>query len=178
MAKYSETFKAEMVRRMSPPNAIPAIRLAEEVGVHHSTLSRWRHDAGGGSLQGMKNKETPRRPEDWTPEAKLTAVLEAGALDGEALGSYLRRKGLHHTNLEQWRAQMMGGLSTPARRSKGTPKKSSEEKKIRSLEKELRRKDAALAEAAALLVLSKKVEALWGDEDTSTARKKGGKSST
>lgn len=177
MAKYSETFKAEMVRRMSPPNAIPASRLAEEVGVHHSTLSRWRHDAGGGSLKGMKSKKTHRRPEDWTPDEKLAAVLEAGVLEGEALGSYLRRKGLHHTNLEQWRAQMVGGLNTPVRRSKGTRGKSPEEKKIRSLEKELRRKDAALAEAAALLVLSKKVEALWGDEDGSTARNKDEKSS-
>ena len=175
MAKYSEAFKAEMIRRMSPPGAISANELSAEVGVHHGTLSRWRREAG--KVNGMKSKKTQRRPEDWPPEEKMSAVVEAGSLDGEALGSYLRRKGLHRTNLDQWRAQMVGGLNTPVRASKGTPRKSPEEKKIRSLEKELRRKDAALAETAALLVLSKKVEALWGDGDTSTAQKKGKKSS-
>ena len=40
-----------------------------------------------------------------------------------------------------------------------------ERKRIKELERELRRKDAALAETAAILALRKKVQAIWGDEE-------------
>jgi len=174
MASYSEAFKAEMVRKMLPPAAIAVRELARETGVHHTTLSRWFRRAG--KLDGMENEKTPRRPADWSVEEKMTAVLATASLKGEELGSYLRRHGLHQAHLDQWHRQMLGGLSVatnPPRASKKNP----EAKRVRALEKELRRKDAALAEAAALLVLSKKANALWGDGDTNTTQKKGKKSS-
>ena len=171
MASYSEAFKAEMVRKMLPPAAIAVRELAQETGVHHTTLSRWFLRVG--KLDGMENEKTPRRPADWSVEEKMRAVLAAASLEGEELGSYLRRHGLHQTHLDQWRRQMLGGLSVPSRASKKNP----EAKRIRTLEKELRRKEAALAETAALLVLSKKAHALWGDGDTNTTQKKGKKSS-
>jgi transposase-like protein len=109
-----------------------------------------------------------KRPQDWNAEEKLCAVLEAAALSDEELGAFLRRKGLHEAQLQQWRDQMLSGLApAPARQGKKAP----EARRIRELEKELTRKDKALAETAALLVLKKKVQEIWGDEDDDTGNK-------
>lgn len=174
MASYSEAFRAEMVRKLLPPAAITVRELSQETGVHHTTLSRWFR--GAGKLDGMGSEKTPRRPADWSVEEKMEAVLATALLEGDELGSYLRRHGLYQTHLDQWRRQMLGGLSATAKPPRAS-KKSPEAKRVRALEKELRRKDAALAETAALLVLSKKANALWGDGDTNTTQKKGKKSS-
>ena len=106
---------------------------------------------------------------DVSPEEKLAVVLEAASLTDEQLGSFLRRKGLHETHLQQWRIQMLNGLGkTPKRKTKVKSNKV-QTKKLKDLEKELRRKDKALAETAALLVLKKKVRQIWGDEDDDTS---------
>lgn len=115
---------------------------------------------------------TIKSPNTWSPEDKLKTVLEAATLSDEQLGSFLRSKGLHETHLQQWRLQMLHGLGkqTPLKKPK---KNTTEAKQIRELEKELRRKDKALAETAALLVLKKKVQEIWGDEDDYTVRRNG-----
>jgi len=115
-----------------------------------------------------------KRPQDWTPEEKLQAVIEAASIPEEELGAFLRRQGVHEAQLREWRQQLLQGLEQPApgARKKRTP----EARRVRQLERELERKDKALAEAAALLVLQKKVQALWGDEDDDTTKKSGGTS--
>jgi transposase len=102
----------------------------------------------------------------------MQAVLESSQLSEEDLGAFLRKNGLHESNLKQWRLEMLGGLqgSKPKKKSKG---KSAEAKRIRQLEKEVNRKDKALAETAALLVLKKKAQAIWGDEDDGIPPKNG-----
>ena len=115
---------------------------------------------------------SPKRPDDWSPEEKFKAVLEADSLSDEQLGAFLRRKGLHEAHLEQWRHQMLYGLDKQTK-SKKSKSKTAETRQIRELEKELRRKDKALAETAALLVLKKKVQQIWGGEDENTAGKNG-----
>jgi transposase-like protein len=120
----------------------------------------------------MANVKGPKRPNDWSAEDKLKVVMEAASLDEEQLGAFLREKGLHLTHLEQWRLQMLDALkNTPSKKvAKG---KKDDTKRIRALEKELTRKDKALAEAAALLMLKKKVHDIWGDEDDPTAGSNG-----
>ncbi len=88
----------------------------------------------------------------WTAAEKLRVVIEAATLD-DSLGELLRREGLHEAQLRQWRAGAEAGL-TEASRKKG--RRSPEAMRVRDLERELRRKDHALAEASALLVLKKK----------------------
>jgi len=154
---------------MVGPAAISANRLAQEVGIGQPTLSKWRRDAEGrmGSVKfdsPPPSRRSPRRPEDWTPEERLRAVLEASRLSEEELGAFLRREGISEAVLAEWKAAMLEALS-PQRRTTG------DSRKVRELEKQLRRKDKALAEAAALLVLQKKVRALWGDEDDDTGPK-------
>lgn len=144
LVNYPETFKEKMVLRMSGPERISANALSEEIGVPQSSLSRWLREASGvdsvakNGVKARKGK-VGKRPQDWTAQEKLEAVMESASLSEQELGEYLRRKGLHEVQLEQ----------------------------------ELRRKEKALAETAALLVLKKKAAAIWGDEDDSTESKNG-----
>jgi len=105
------------------------------------------------------------RPKDRTPEEKLRLLIEASGLGEEELGAFLRREGMHEADLRRWRESSLAGLSDNIT-SKSQAGQAS--KKVRRLEKELRRKEKALAEAGALLVLQKKVREIWGDEDDDT----------
>ncbi len=167
--EYPERFKAKMVQKLTVPGAPSATALSEEVGVPQPTLSKWVREAGRvGGMGTSKRTKAGKRPQDWPAEEKLEAVVEAASLSEEDLGTFLRRRGLHSTHLRQWREQLIAGLA--ALRSKKT---SAEARRIRELERELRRKDKALAETAALLVLKKKVQSIWGDEDGGTTRRSG-----
>lgn len=167
--QHSEGFKARMVQRMAGPEGISATRLSREVGVAQPTLSRWLREA---TLNGMSSKPKGKgssgsRVRSW--EEKLEVVLKASALSDEELGAFLRHEGVHEAQLREWREAVASALKPKP----GARKRSPEARRIRELEKELRRKDAALAEAAALLTLSKKVRELWGDEDDDTRTKSG-----
>jgi transposase len=147
------------------PNGPSATALAREVGVSQSTLSRWLHSFG--TVQGVSNDNEgsasgPRRPEDWTAEERLRAVTEAGRLEGEELGKFLRREGLHEETLREWRQAAIDALQ-PARRGNRQ-----ERRRMAALEKELARKEKALAAANAVVALQKKVHALLADEDDDT----------
>lgn len=156
--------------------------LGGEVGVHPSTLSRWFLEAGtvrpmakSGKTrkQTGKQQQAAKRPQDWRPEDKLEVVLEAAALSEEELGGFLRSKGIHQAQLDEWREQVTKGALDNLSGSRRARRTSPEAKRIRELEKELVRKDKALAETAALLVLKKKADAIWGDVDDDTNRKNG-----
>lgn len=180
--QYPDMFKNAMIQKMTGPGAISASALSNQVDVSQATLSKWLRMAGIGSGYNFPNNykdyakmtkiTRPQRPNDWSPEDKLKVVTEAASLGNEQLGAFLREKGLHKAHLEQWRLQMLDGLQNGF--SKKTAKqKKADAKRIRALEKEIRRKDKALAETAALLVLKKKVQEIWGDEDDPTVRSNG-----
>jgi len=159
VSEYSETIKEAMVMKLTSASAPSATSLAREVGIHQSTLSRWVREYGNVSKMGGVMKV--RRPQDWTAEEKLNAVLEYEKLEEEGeRGKYLREKGLHSVHIERWKQELIEGLK--ALRS---AKRDSRDKRIKELEKELGRKDKALAETAALLVLKKKAQAIWGDRE-------------
>ena len=168
--EYSENFKRKMVQRMSGPTGRSATSLSRETGVSQATLSRWLHQAR--TIGGMTKKDEPAMPQpelvrkERSPEDKLRLVLEGSRLSEAELGAFLRREGLHEADLDGWREAMIAGLKPPP----SPHARSVEVRRVHALEKELRRKDKALAEAAALLVLQKKVRALWGDEDDGTKR--------
>ena len=162
--EYSEAFKARMVGRLVGPAARSATAVAAEVGVPQATLSRWLVAA-----RNVRDMTLPKGRK-WTGAEKLRVVREAHGLSGSALGALLRREGLHEVELTAWRTAAEAALAEPARR-RAAP--SRETKRIQELERELRRKDKALAETAALLVLKKKLEAIWGDADDGTDPRSG-----
>lgn len=171
--RYSEEFKQKMVQRLLLPGAPSASELARDVGVNHSTLSRWLRDAcGPGRFDPMpkdeKKPRRPRRPEDWDEKDRLRVVLEAGRLSGDELGAFLRREGLHEETLAAWRDEALAALSSPQAAGRQSTK---ERKRVEALERQLARKERELEAANALLDLSKKVRALWGDGDNDTGEK-------
>jgi transposase len=115
-----------------------------------------------------------KRPQDWSAEEKLQAVIEASSVSEEDLGAFLRRQGLHEAQLTQWRQLVLSGLKKAPKRSGRAS--TAQGRRVRELEQELARKEKALAEAAALLILKKKVQQIWGDEDDNTPRKSGRRS--
>lgn len=156
MGEYTDSFREAMVKKMTGPDARSATSLAEEVGVPQSTLSRWTRQygrLGAAQVEGSMAKGRQK----WASEEKLRAVLEYEKLDEEARGKYLRAKGLFSVDIERWRTEMLAAVG---KRPKG---RDAQGQRIRELEAELRRKEKALAETAALLVLKKKAQAIWGD---------------
>lgn len=173
--KYSAAFKTKMVQKMLGGRSANSV--AQEVGVNQPTLSKWLRDAR--TLPGVtkrKSEQEPRknaarRPEDWSAEEKLSAVVKARGLSEAELGEFLRREGLHEEQLRQWQQSVEAAALDSLRGARRTKASSAETKRIKELERELRRKEKALAETAALLVLRKKANALWGDEDASMESK-------
>lgn len=165
-----------MVERLSGPHAPTATELAGETGVAQSTLSKWLKAAGtvAPKMARRDKQKTPptstTRPQDLTAEEKLALVLEAAAVPEAELGAFLRRKGVHEAQLAEWRQQVTQGAVTALRGPSKRDRKAAsvEARRVRDLERELARKEKALAEVAALLVLKKKAQAIWGDGDEST----------
>ena len=94
-------------------------------------------------------------------------MIVTAAMDEAQLSAWCREQGLFAADLQQWRQSAMAALSQPEE-GRASPQETREDRKrIKELERDLRRKEKALAETAALLVLSKKLEALFqkdGDE--------------
>jgi transposase-like protein len=162
--EYSELVRARMVRRMVGPGAVAATELSRETGIPQPTLSRWLRGAASLRLVSTKQDapneveaaaQEAKRPQDWSPLERMQFVLDASGLGDQELGELLRRRGVHREQLDAWRAQAeVFGEPTASRRSP-------DGKRIKQLEREVARKDKALAETAALLVLQKKVQLLF-----------------
>ena len=174
---YTESFRAQMIKRMLGPPALSAHALSKKVGVPQPTLSKWLRDAGNlpNVTAPTENQPVPATPKKWTIEEKLRVLMEARGLKGSQLGALLRREGLHEEQLQSWMDAAAGALNSAEAAPSGPAtaaerrKLKAANKRVRELEKELRRKDKALAEAAAMLMLEKKLQALgWDDGDDGT----------
>ena len=164
MARYSEEFKMSVIQKMMPPNNVPVSQLVRETGISDSTLYTWRKKV---LSQGVPVPGDGKSPDQWTPENKLAVVIETAALNQAELAEYCRKKGLFVEQIEQWKAACVAGFSAKADNHSKQRKALAEEQKadktiIKKLERELQRKDKALAETAALLVLTKKAQEIWG----------------
>jgi len=149
---------------MLPPNNLPVRQLSQEEGISEATLHKWRASARG---KGQLLPGSDAGPESWTSRDKFAAVLETAALNEADLAEYCRTRGVFPEQILAWRGaceQANDWDRTSAARLSQMTK--DEKKRIRELERDLARKDRALAETAALLVLRKKASAIWGgDED-------------
>jgi len=160
MGKYSEEFKKAMIQKLAVPGAISAASLSTDVNVPQATLSRWLRECG--NIYNMKKKN--KLPRDWTPENKLKAIIEYENIsDEEERGAFLRKNGLYSSYIEIWKKEFLEALTTTTGNRK--KKKDPKDLKIKGLEKELWRKEKALAETAALLVLKKKADLIWGEQE-------------
>jgi transposase-like protein len=149
---------------MLPPNNIAIRELSQAEGISEATLHKWRTAARG---KGQLLPDADAGPEGWSSRDKFAAVLETAALNEADLAEYCRKRGLYPAQITAWRAACEQAndwdrVST-ARLGQATKE---EKKRVKDLERDLARKEKALAEAAALLILRKKASAIWGgDED-------------
>jgi transposase len=183
---YSDKFKAKLIAKMMGPRAISANQLSQEVGIGQPTLSQWKREATLPDVAKKTPMRSRRRKKPktvastesavtrtaWTPEEKLRVVGEAAAVGDEGLGDLLRREGLHEADLRRFREELLSGPRGSTLKSR---KASPETKRIKELERELRRKERALAETAALLVLRKKAEAFFSEEEEGDTNERNGK---
>ena len=145
---------------MMPPNPVSVPQLCKETGVSDVTLYKWRKDYRN---RGIAVPGDNSKADDWTAGDKLAVVIETAGLNGAQLSEYCRSKGLYPEQIDQWTAAALSGYQRHAQAEKEKNRYRQEDRKqIKRLESELRRKEKALAETAALLVLSKKCEAIWG----------------
>jgi transposase-like protein len=156
--RYSPKFKERVVSKALEPG-VSIAATARSSGVSKATLYFWVQQARMGPM-AKKKSGRPRRQNKWSPEEKLRIIMEASALSDEELGAFMRREGLHDADLEEMRAAALAGLQ-PKVIQRGP---SAQELELKKVKRELRRKEKALAEAAALLVLQKKFQALMEDE--------------
>ena len=157
--KYSEAFKKRAIEKaLTRGNGVSMDKVCNDIGVASGTLYHWIEKSRKSGIN--KHYVPEKRPQDWLDAEKLEAIIETGSLTEENLNSYCRRNGIYKHHIEQWKADMANTKSNP---DKAEMRALREENN--KLKKELRRKDKALAETAALLVLQKKVEEIWASRD-------------
>ena len=160
---YSKELKESMLRRLLPPNSESVNKVSKEEGIPPQTLRNWLNNA---RKEGHPAPGKDTITDEWSTQDKFLTVVETASLSEAELGEYARKKGLYVEQIKEWRDACMnanGGVAKEAARLNRELKDSEKERK--KLEKEIQRKDKALAEAAALLVLSKKAQAIWGDPE-------------
>lgn len=161
MPQYSEERKAAVVQKMMPPHNTSIPELVKETGISDATLYNWRKQA---RLEGYAVPADGKNPEQWSSADKFAVVVETASMNEAELGEYCRQKGLYPEQIAAWREACLQANADQEAQSQAQRKQTRQTRQqIKKLERELRRKDKALAETTALMVLEKKAQAIWGD---------------
>jgi len=160
-ATYSEAFKEQALAKVLSRGDRTVQAVADELNISVFTLKNWMRKTLPNEEQRAPRKE--KRPQDWRPGERLKALQESHGLEGEALHAWCREKGVFAHQLAQWKADFCSRAGTTENRE-GARELRALKAENQRLERELKRKEKALAEAAALLVLQKKYRALLGEE--------------
>jgi transposase len=150
---------------MSPPHRQSVARISEELGIHVITLYKWRKAC---RLQGEVVPASEKDPEGWSAADKFTVVLESAGLNATELSAYCRERGLFPEQVERWPQASQDANEKPVltlKEQKELEKhRAQDQREIKRLKQELHRKEKAMAEAAALLMAAKKIQAFWGED--------------
>jgi transposase len=159
---YPANIKASVLAKALAPNAPSRVELARECNIPYQTLYMWT--AGMLNKKSINRANESQRPQDKSAQDKLQAVIETMDKTETEKSAYCRQHGMHINQLESWKKQILDSLGIST-----TKKDKAEHLKIKSeikqLKNDLHRKDKALAEVSALLILKKKADLLWGDNE-------------
>ena len=156
MQQYSEEFKRSIIQKSLLPGG-PSLRsLAIENGLIVTTVYGWKNKYA--KHYSMKNSKK------WPPEKKFQTLIETSSLSEHDLGEYLRKNGLTSSDLEEWKKDCMSGMKVVGR-PKLDPAVAKLKTKEKELQRDLRRKEKALAEMAARVILLKKTQLLFTDDE-------------
>jgi len=160
--KYSPELKEAILKRILPPNNESITKVAKEEGLPEQTIRTWRDKARANGTPAPAKDNS----DEWSTQDKFLVVVETASLNESDLAEYARKKGLYVEQIKSWRDACMNANGGVAKEAARLNRELKEEQKARKkVESELKRKEKALAEAAALLVLSKKANAIWGDPE-------------
>lgn len=154
--RFTPEFKEALVKKLMSRGHKTVEQFCEENGIARSTVTRWQSECANASTVSHKKDKSK-----YSAEEILKIVSETYSLNDEDLGIYLRKNGLHSNQLTEWRLSFLASMNQP---KVNTNKKDERDLKIKHLEKDLHKKDKALAEVSALLILQKKVSLLWGTQ--------------
>ena len=163
---YSKEFKEQALVKVYSRQSRTIESIADELNMLKGTLKMWMRDAVKNTLSLTSNmtKLESKRPEDWSLEERLVVLQKSYGLTDDALNSLCREQGIYMHHLTQWKADFC-----TANALKVDQKNTQELRKLKQdnaiLQRDLNRKEKALVEAATLLVLQKKFNALWEDEE-------------
>ena len=156
--QYSESFRQQALEKVYTRDSRSIRSVADDLNMSFGTLRNWMKADKNNSP--ARSGQRSRRPQDWSLAERLEILMESHGLDEEALNAFCREKGIFRHHLEQWRAAFVAGGAEDTREELRDLKDTN-----KALTRELNRKEKALAEAAALLVLQKKYQALWEERD-------------
>jgi len=157
--RYTQSYKEEMVKKSLMQNTESITEFIEKHNIPSGTYYKWRKQFSEG--MEMKNESISNKKSN---AEKFNLILKSEKLSGTDLGEFLRKEGLTTVDLDQWKKEFSTETVV-----KATSKEKKELRKLKAqchdLEKNVRRKDKALAEASALLILKKKADLLWGVDE-------------
>lgn len=153
--KYSHEFKENVVKKAISRGNVREV--AEETGVAAWSIYQWIKQFKSGNI-----KEDETGPKGYSLNKKQMLLLESQSISEEKQGEWLRKNGLHSDHLNKWRDEIFDMMN---KKNEDKIKLRKAKGKIKELEKEINRKDKALAEVTALLTLKKKLNYLWEDEE-------------
>ena len=158
---YTKAFRQQALMKVYNRGDRTVQAIAEDLNINTWTLKNWMKlpkEVIEGQAAGLVTK----RPQDWSLSERFQLILDSQGKDGEVLNSWCREQGIFPHHLQAWRQAFETGTSEAAMsRAEWRELKASHQ----ALQRELKRKEKALAEAAALLVLQKKYQALWEEKD-------------
>jgi transposase-like protein len=157
-SNYSEEFIEQALVKLLSRGSRSVKSVAQELNVNYHTAKNWLKR--GSTVKAGLVRVKERRPQDWSAQDQLVALHETHGLPGDALQAWCRERGLFAHHLTTWRA----AFCETAKAGPGARELRSLKEENDQLKRDLLRKEKALSEAAALLILQKKFRALWEDE--------------
>ena len=158
---YPIQLKKVVIKKVLQGNT-PQHDIASEFGIGLSTIGKWLREYKQNGNINLNSKE--KRPKDWAAEERMAALIETGSMSDEGCTAWCRKRGIFTHNLDQWKKDAISAMDLRSTK-KQTDKERNLKKENTALKKELSRKEKALAETAALLVLKKKVQEIWGEPE-------------
>ena len=157
--KYSTGFRNSIIKKVLPPENRSIAEVSKETGVSEQTIRNWIYRLKNDNLNPQEGEISP---DQRSPSEKMSLLFESHSIASDMKGEWLRKNGIHSEHLVLWEQELRDQVNDKASKDKETIKE--QKNKIKKLEKELERKEKALAEMAALMVLKKKAEEIWGEE--------------
>lgn len=160
MQQLSTSAKQAIIKKALAKDGRTLSEIAKAHNIGLSTLGKWLRCY---RKNGIIGEQKPAKvSQDYSMSNRLHHLIATGSLDEAALGVYCREQGIYSFQLTEWKEEFMAQKITEKKQSNLAELKILRAEN-KQLKQEVRRKDSALAEATALLILKKKAALIWGE---------------